>query len=241
MQSTSATYQGILAGPYSTDVRVRITGTDNAEHIVTVAELSGPVAITEGVFDTSYGIGNAVSAEIELSMLVPADWTPKRMARVRPQVRITNGQQTSEWISRGVFFIDTRQQTKNLSGENVLMLHGYDRMLMSEQMYAEVNWATKRDYAVVQEICTMIGNGWTLDPDTLTYMQSLPAVTIKTPYNFTYREVLQSIAAIRCGNFVFDDMGRLKLIPLNSAPASGHYLITENGDIITLGGTAIVI
>lgn len=241
MQNTSALYQEILAGPYSTEVRVRITGTDNAEHIVTVAELSGPVTITEGVFDTSYGIGNAVSAEIELNMLVPADWNPKRMARIRPQVRITDGQRTSEWINRGVFYIDTRQQTKNFAGENVLTIHGYDRMLMAEQMYASVNWATKRDYAVVQEICSFIGNGWSLDSDTLTYMQGLTPVTIKTPYNFTYREVLQSIAAIRCGNFIFDEMGKLKLIPLNSAPYAGHYLITEHGNPITLGGTKIVI
>ena len=239
MQTTSANYKTIIAGRYTTEVRIRITDTNNTERIVGHDMLASPVEITEGCFDSTFGVGNAVSAEISFQMLVPS-WTPARMAKMRVQYRVTNGTLTSEWLNKGVFYIDTRERTKNLYGEDVMAIHGYDGMLMSEQMYATVTWTTKRDYAVLQEICSKI-TGWSLNSETLSYLQSQSAINIKTPYGFTYREVLQSIAAMRAGNFVMDEAGKLKLIPLTSAPTETFYLITPQGNYITIGGNRIVL
>ena len=240
MQTTSATYKSILAGNYQTEAVIWITDTNGIEQCVTHRELTAPIEITEGCFDNMFGIGNAVAAEISVQMLVPKNWTPARMAQMRPQVRITNGVLTSEWLNKGVFFIDTRERTKNAYSEDVMNIHGYDKMLMAEQMYPGVNWSTKADYLVLQEICENI-EGWSLNSETLAYIQSLTSYSVKTPYNFTYREVLQSIAAMRAGNFVMDENGELKLIPLTCAPTETYYLITPQGNYITIGGNRIVL
>lgn len=237
MLNTNAQYKAIVAGGnYTTEVRVFIEDTEGTEHIVGQDGLVS-VEITDGCFDT-FGIGNAVSAEIDLVMLVPT-WVPKRMARMRLGFRVKNATEASTWYVKGYFYIDTREQTKNLYGQDVLYIHGYDGMLMSEQMYAEVTWTTKKDWEVLQEICTKLG--WTLNSDTLSYLKAQPVINIKTPYGFTYREVLQSIAGMRAGNFIMDEGGRLKLIPLTSAPTETYYLITPQGNPITIGGNRLVL
>lgn len=238
MQTTSATYKSIITGRYTTEAQVFITDTDGNEHAVGHSMLSAPVEISDGCFN-KFGIGNAVAAEINVQLLVPLDWVPARMARMRVQFRVKNSTQTSEWLNKGIFFVDTRERTKNLYGEDVMIIHGYDRMLMSEQMYSEVSWTSKKDYEVLQEICSLLG--WTLNSETLSYLQGLPTINISTPFNFTYREVLQSIAAMRCGNFVMDEDGKLKIIPITSAPPETYYLITPVGDPITIGGDRIVL
>lgn len=238
MLNTNATYKAIVGGDYTTECRVIIEDTSGTEHTVGHEGLIS-IETSEGCFDT-FGIGNAVAAEVNLTMLVPKTWTPKRMARMRVHFRVKNATQTSSWYVKGIFYIDTRERTKNLYGEDIMIIHGYDRMLMSEQMYANVSWTTKRDYEVLQEICTKLPE-WTLNSETLTYLQAQPAINISTPYGFTYREVLQSIAGMRAGNFVIDEAGRLKFIPLNSAPAETFYLITPQGNPITIGGDRIVL
>ena len=237
MQTTSALYKTILAGDHIVEPFVYIKDTEGTDRSVRNSSLV-LVEITEGCFDNTFGIGNAVSSEIHLQMLNPT-WTPARMARIMVYYRIKNATQTSEWLRKGIFYIDTRERTRSLYGDDVLDIHGYDGMLMSEQMYAEVTWTSKRDWAVLQEICSKLG--WSLNSETLTYLQTQPVIDISTPFGFTYREVLQSIAGMRAGNFVLDEYGRLKLIPLTSAPAETFYLINQQGYTITIGGDRIVL
>jgi hypothetical protein len=46
---------------------------------------------------------------------------------------------------------------------------------------------------------------------------------------------LCAIAAAHGGNWVITDEGKLRLIPLGSAPAETNNLVTEHGDTITFG------
>ena len=238
MQYTSVKYKQIIAaGDYITDCRVLIMDSNGTEQTVNQSELVS-VEISEGCFET-VTVGMAVSAEIELSMLVPS-WSPARMARIRPQIRVRNSTATSEWLNKGVFWLDTRRQTKAFAGDDVLTIHGYDGMLMAEQEFWGVNWTERKDYLVLQDICNNIPS-WSLNSETNIYIQTLSTNLIPTPYGMTVREVLQSIAAERCGNFVMDENGELKLIPLTSAPAETYYLITRQGNPITIGGDRIVL
>ena len=240
MQNTSALYQSIISGTYSTEVQLLIMGDDNAEHTIDHTGLVNGIEIVEGCFDQTFSVGNAVAAEISVQMLAPIGWTPARMAQMKPYFRVTNGAQTSEWLPKGVFFIDTRKRTKNAYSDDLMEIHGYDRMMMAEQDYPGVNWVTKKDWEVLEEICSYI-TGWSLNAETKAYIQSLTTFNVSTPYSFTIREVLQSIAAMRAGNFVMDENGELKLIPLTSAPPDTNYLINNNGNPITFGGARIVL
>ena len=70
-------------------------------------------------------VGSAVAGEIDVEMVDPAISIPK-MAKVRPYVRATDGARYSEWLPRGVFYVDTREVTRNSNGLDVLTIHGYD-------------------------------------------------------------------------------------------------------------------
>ena len=77
-----------------------------------------------------------------------------------------------------------------------------------------------------------------------------PAYTIDYPASdpdsesgdfYSIRQELQWIAAAHCGNWIITDVEELLLVPLLSAPAETHYLVTEHGDAITLGGVRIYV
>ena len=130
MQSTSALYNNIVAGEHEFQFRLIIDGVgtfgeDQIESISTSIQM----------FDGTPDVGKAVAGEVTISMLLPNVAIPK-MAVLRPQTRAVNATQQSEWIPQGVYYIDTRERTKNNDGLNILTIHGYDAMLRAEQMYA---------------------------------------------------------------------------------------------------------
>ena len=55
------------------------------------------------------------------------------------------------------------------------------------------------------------------------------------------RDALCDIAAAHGGNWIINDNGDLRLIPLISAPADSNYLVTEHGDAIVFGGVKILV
>ena len=55
------------------------------------------------------------------------------------------------------------------------------------------------------------------------------------------RDALRDIAAAHGGNWHMSDAGRLRLVPLLSAPAESSLLVTEHGDAILFGGVRILV
>ena len=156
------------------------------------------------------------------------------MAELRPYQQITNGTLTSEWLPKGVFYIDTRDYSKD-GGK--LMIHGYDAIMKLEADYAESNlqWPTT-DISVVNEIAASIG----VDVDQRTTDAIKNGYAIGIPTNYTKREVLSYIAAMYAGNFVMSDAGKLLLVQIGEL-ADTFYLVDENGNRLTIGGDRILV
>ena len=57
--------------------------------------------------------------------------------------------------------------------------------------------------------------------------------------DYTVRNELEFIAAAHGGNFVMTESGKLRLVPLLSAPEETNYLVNERGAVILIGGVAI--
>ena len=241
MLTVSETYTSILnSGGYWVETKLEMEDSTGTMHTLNEADLFS-ISTKDGSLETGFALGNAVSAEINVTMIDPEEaWTPKVMGKLQPYVRICNNTQQSEWLPKGVFYIDTRERDRNIGDLNLITFHGYDAMLMTEQDYPAVNWNTKSDYGVVQEICTYLG--WTLESETDTFFQTTRAgYTLSTPFNYSIREVLQSIAAVNCGNFVMDEVGNLRLVRFAALPTETYYLITPMADFITIGGDRIVL
>lgn len=144
----------------------------------------------------------------------------------------------SEWLPKGVFYIDTRETTRNGNGLDILSIHGYDAMLFSEQLYPSTTHAWPMiDTAVVQEMAATMGI--VVDPRTYNLMTS--GYMIPLPGSYSIREVLGYIASMYVGSFIMTETGMLRLVSITELPEETNYLINNAGDAITFGGDRILV
>ena len=187
--------------------------------------------------DESPTVGNCVSSEINVEMIKPAAELP-RQARLVPYVRLTDGRRYSEWIQKGVFYIDTRGKVEDGSSIEKIQIHGYDDMLKAEQDYpaSTLAWPA-RDIDVVREIAAFIGVS--VDPRTVAIINR--GYRIQYPTGYSCRDVLGYIAAMYAGCFVMSDLGELRLVTIYGIPKETRYLIDAAGFAITFGGDRILV
>ena len=228
MQTVSSTYTTILSGKHRAEWKVAINGVDYGEGVLLEIE------INRSVFASSPVLGSCISAEIDLSLIKPAVDIP-RMALIEPYVRITNGTLTSEWLPKGKFYIDTREYTKN-DAVDVMKIHGFDAMLMAEQLCPIENFPMT-DIQSVNAIATYLG--FTLDSDITSQVNH--GYTVPIPAEYSCREVLGYIAAMYAGCWIMDDFGHLRLVTLNGMPPETNFLINTAGFAITFGGDRIIV
>lgn len=241
MYPTSQTWNTLIAqtGHYF-ETKVRIAGTDYAN-----AQLIS-ISANYTMFSENYpNVGGCLAGELAVSLIYPQSSIP-RMAKVEPFVRVKAGNQTSEWIPQGKFWIDTRETTDNDDGLPVLSLHCYDAMLKSEADYPNSthSWPYL-DINVVKEIAKAMGLQSSISStagiDSRTIALMTKGYTLGLPIGYSMREVLGNIAAMYAGNWVMSYDGKLLLIPINSLPQETNYLIDSQYDAITFGGDRILV
>lgn len=192
----------------------------------------------DGGLYEQFGIGNAVTAKLSLSLFAE---TIPRGATIRRYVRLRNGARASEWLPKGVFFTSRRSEE-----DGCWAVEAYDAMRR-----AEVPWEPDQSLEfplpmpdAVEEFARIMG----VEVDPRTVLD--PAYTIDYPASdpdsgtggyYTIRQELQWIAAAHAGNWIVTGEGRLLLVPLLSAPEETSYLVTEHGGAITLGGVRILV
>lgn len=184
----------------------------------------------EGSLFESFGIGNAMSATLNLDLY--ADEFP-RGAVIKRYVRLANGKQFSEWLPKGVFFTNRRTVEDGLWS-----VEAYDAMLK-----ADITWTPRPGFTFP---CTMEAAAQDI---ALSMGVELDERNVYLPYTmsaypegeYMRRDALRDIAAAHGGNWYISDAGKLRLVPLISFPAETGYLVTEYGNSILFGGTRILI
>ena len=227
MISTSTLYNNIFATQnHSVEWKITINGVDYGMDKI-AADVGGGHAlphIHRQVFTgNAPSIGGCVSATFECSIFEASANVP-RMATVVPKYRLLTELQTSEWITLGTFYIDTRS-VDEING--ILDLSCYDSMLKADgaegKTYADLTafdeWPQDMD-DVVDEICSIIG----VTLDSRTTIHSGTGYKVEYPNDLTMREVLGYIAVHHAGNFTITPAGKLRLVPL-----------TGNSDTLSLG------
>lgn len=231
MQPTSETYNTLLAAGAPKEVRVIIAGATYGQDKIVSA------TVKAALMDKAATIGNATAKELDI--VLRNYGSIPRMAQIRVQFRLKQGNVASEWLSKGTFFIDTRDE-----GNGIISITAYDPMLKADQQYttsgSQSGWP-KTDIAVVRQICNKIGV--TLDPRSTSIINK--GYQIQWPgYGegaYTMRELLQFVASAYAGNFYITDENKLLLVGLGDFPAQTNYLVTENGDYIVIGGYRILV
>ena len=219
MNSTSTLYKSIFSGIHRFEVKVNISGTDYGMDVLT------SLNSRRSAFGTgSPRLGLAPSGELALSLYVESGAVP-RMATIRPYFRVVNDTRQSEWIAKGVYFVDTREADTT----GLLTLRAYDAMLKGEVKYPSTSHAWPySDINTVREIASFLGVA--VDAQTTSLMTG--GYMIPLPAQYTIRETLRYIAALYGGSFVVTDANTLRLIPLWSvkstedAPLGGTHRLT---------------
>lgn len=182
---------------------------------------------------SEFGIGGTGGATLTLTNF---GVTIPESAEIRRYVRLVNGPTTSEWLSKGVFFVSSR----DVDGKRKTVV-AYDAMRKSDKVWKpdeNLSFPLSMSDAVAEFARLM---GVDVDPRTV-----LGDFTMDYPGNeYTIRQMLQFVAAAHGGNFIITDEGKLMLVPLVSAPVyvpeETSVLVTEDGYAITFGGVRIVV
>lgn len=151
MQDVSQTYTSILQNGGWHECKLEINGVVYDMDTLVSMRTSG------GLFET-VGVGNTIAGTIDVELIAKSNTIPT-MAQLCPYVRATNGTTNSEWLPKGVFWIDTREYDKE---SGVLRLSGMDAMLKGEQDYmqsgSQGTWP-QIDRNVVCEVARRMGLG----------------------------------------------------------------------------------
>lgn len=232
MHKVSDLYRTLFAERnHRKEVRFDVAGVEHGENRIVSASISG------GLFSHP-GIGNCASRQLDAQIL-PAGDIP-RQAKIQVFVRLTLGDQSSEWIPKGVFFISTRKRDKRTG---TLTITAYDAMLKAEETwltpdYNMENWPMSQKEAVADIAQRM---GVAVDGRTALSSQFPVDYPVAENGDLTMREVLGYIAVSNAGNWIITDAGGLLLIGYGDIPAETNYLVTENGGAILFGEVRILV
>ena len=258
MQETSSLYKKLLADPghwkeYALvigesgvlvdEFSSRITFGGTAILVATTSADSGfressiiSMSTQKTIFsDSNPTVGNCIAGQIAVEMIKPKGDIPRR-ARLAPYVRLTNGKEHSEWIQKGVFFIDHREYSGDKNER--MVINGYDHIILTEDEFPSSTHEWPRtDIDVVRDIAAEIGTD--LDRRTVQIMNK--GYKINYPAGYSMREVLENIAAMYAGSFIMSDTGELLLVTMFGIPKETSYLIDNVGFAITFGGDRILV
>lgn len=230
MQAVSALYRQLLAANAPKEFRAIIAGVTYGQDKIVSASAKA------ALMDKAATIGNCAAKELNLVLRNPGEIP--RMAQIQMQFRLNSGTQQSEWLPKGTFFIDTRDE-----GNGVLTIDAFDPMLKCDQSFTtsgEQGTWPRTDITVVNQICSRIGV--TLDARTAAIITA--GYAIQYPgYGegaYTMRELLGFIGSMYAGNWIITDENKLRLLVLGDMPVDEtNLLITEYGEYIVMGGYRI--
>ena len=262
MLPTSELYKRLLSEEHTTEVSLVIGtsgvltteegdaiifGSNNGENIRILVEQGGPddgftqadlfeLKTYHQLFDGETPlVGCTVAGQIEASLLLGDVFIP-RMADMVPYVRLisADGTEKSEWVKKGIFYVDTREVTHNDGGLNMVNLKGYDALLKAQADYPSDNSAAypKTDRQIVTLIAKAMGVD--IDPRTLTLMNGNYTYGLEV-MAYSMQEVLSSIAVPYAGNWIMSDEGMLRLVSLAEIPKETRLLTDEIGYAIIFG------
>lgn len=250
MQQTSQLYNSLLAAGAPKEVRALVYRSTNAYNVYGQEKVVSATT-RASMLDSSLSIGNCIAKELNLVLTnLTGMPTIPRMAKIVMQYRLNDGTQQSEWIPKGTYFIDTRDE----SYQGVLTINAFDPMLKSEQSFTkpgEQGQWPRSDISVVQTIADAMGVS--IDPRTTAIMNkgyqiNYPGIVLDngTPqYSqdgaMSMRQILGYIGAMYGGNWIITDENKLRLIVLGDIPKFQALLIDENGNYITMGGYQIYV
>lgn len=229
MRTVSELYKRLLSDPEHTkETMVSIAGVDYAGDEVIESSSSRDLL-------SDYDVGMCCARELDLT--IESYVNIPRAAQINVSVRLVCGEEKSEWVPAGVFYVDTRSDN---DASGLITLHGFDALRLAQDVwldpsYGTVDWPMSQK-AAAQDIAGRLGT--TIDPRT----KFQDGFQVEYPNDLTMWEVLCHIATSHCGNWFVTDEGKLLLVPLFGFPPETSFLVDdESGGVILFGDVKIIV
>ena len=218
MHQTSELYKEIVSDRFhKVECKLLIDGVEYGENALVSVETENNLFAEEAP-----SCGNAVSGTITAKLRTPRT-VIRTKAKIELFARVTSGDLVSEWVPKGVYFLDTREKQKAKNGEDtIIVLDGFDAILMGEQEYIPSGDWPKSDAEVIEEMCWILGVECVWRPD--------KNFTIQKPIGYSVREIIGYIAAMYGGSVTMDDSGKLKFVGLRQ---------NQNGNEVVFSGLSV--
>lgn len=233
MYETSELYKALLADPlHWKETKLDIAGTEYTEANI-VSSVIPPSALYE-----KFGIGNCVARELDIEVY-PIGTIP-RQAKIKAFTRLVLGDQVSEWIPQGEFFISTRYKNKLTS---TLVITAFDAMLKAEDTWLTEDYDLDDWPKTQKEAVDDIANRMGVEVDPRTVLSDNFPVNYPVGENgdLTMREVLSGIGVSNAANWIITMEGNLLQLGAADIPDETNYLVDQNGKPITFGGVRILV
>lgn len=230
MQATSTLYNRILLAPHWTEYRLAIYSGVNK--FITQDSLVS-MKTSHGLFaGNGPAIGGCIAGEIDVEFLLP-EYVIPRMAQIQPEVRIRNESLLSEWLPKGLFYIDTRETGQD--DPKTLRVHGYDSMLLAEELWPSTSYLSypAKDADVIRLIAGKLQVN--VDSRTWDIIPEAGGYTIPLPVSYTMREVLGYIGTMYAGNWIISDDNKLRLVGLADIPKLTSLILANPLQVLTFG------
>lgn len=243
MQQTSSTYKQLLAAEHSVRYRVRIYKSENSYDTYGMDYIT-QIKTSHQLFESGNpNVGNAIAGQIDLG-LRRFKTNPPKLAKIVVQTQLYYESTSSEWLTTGTFFIDTREKDE-ITGE--ITIHGYDAMLKGEQdIYKDGTYYETWPKTDIETVNLIASDYLGCEVDERTTQLLTRNYSIPFPgYGdsaITARGMLQYIAGINGGNFIISPVGKLRFVQLNGLPPEPGVLIENEDDAaIIFGGYRIIV
>lgn len=166
-------------------------------------------------------VGNVCSAQLSLD-LMPKE-TPPRMAEIVVKMKVFNEKQKSEFVNRGVFYIDEREA----GPYGRLSITAFDNALLSEKGFFADDIEYEWPASPTQVMGTVMSRiGAELDPRTVLSDDKIVEIT---DMDISCRAMASHVAAALAGNWVVTNEGKWLLVKLK-----GGELVRVGKNVISL-------
>lgn len=221
MQEVSQKFKELWGTPGKlTDVKFEINGVEYLNNAIC------PSVISRRMFaNDAPSVGGVVQGTFSSTVVLKSDIPKHATVKVYNRIVHPDNGETSEWIRRGEFYINSR---KGYRAGSELEFTAKDAIGKTNKPYiaytAFRTWP-QNENAVVGEIAQIIG----VTVDSRTVLLGYP---VPYPNDYTMREILGYIAAANCGNWTITDKNELRLVLLKPADDSSVIDIQNNVDDI---------
>ena len=231
MRETNDLYKKLWSMQHTVETMADIAGVQYDQNEIFNRRIYG------GIYEKPT-IGTCSSRTLELSV-IPKEPIP-RGAKIVIYARLRAGDEVSEWITQGTFFISKRPRDKRTGRIDIT---AYDSMRKANAYWLDSSsdygdWSMTESQAVANIASRM---GVVVDPRTVLDNFFPVSYPIDENGDMTMWSILAGIGVSNAGSWVVTADDRLLLIREGDIPAETSYLVNEDGDTITFGGVRIIV